>query len=92
MKKLWILLTLSLMVACGTSGTKKVVDTTTGKNLVNYKFKVDGLQDSALSDTIWKMIFQVKGIDKLIISKDQLVYTLDLKDHFQRLTLRYYFR
>ena len=69
MKKLWILLALSLAVACGISGSKKVIEMKTGKNLVNYKFKVDGLQDSTLSDTIWKMIFQVKGIDKLIISK-----------------------
>ena len=73
MKKLCILFAVFLLAACGTSGSKSASDTKAPvdeSKLVSYSFKVDGLQDSVLSDTIWKMIFQVDGIDKLVISKN----------------------
>jgi hypothetical protein len=46
-----------------------------------YFYKVDGLQDSIISDSIWKMIFQKEGIDKLILSKtdSSAVFTIDPK-------------
>ena len=69
MKKLSLLFAVFLLMACGTSGSKSE-QSADGSKLTSYSFKVDGLQDSVLSDTIWKMIFQVDGIDKLVISKN----------------------
>jgi len=37
--------------------------------LETYLFKVDGLQDSITADSIWKIIFQLEGVEKLVISK-----------------------
>ncbi|MBN1596876.1 MAG: hypothetical protein JW894_01145 [Bacteroidales bacterium] len=47
--------------------------------LVSYKYKVIGLQDSIITDSIWKIIFQVEGVDKLILSKTDCtaVFTVD---------------
>jgi hypothetical protein len=72
MKKLFIFL-LFLVIACGGNKTKKdsvkLDMNTQNAKLVSYKFKVDGLQDTVISDSIWKMIFKVQGIDNLVISK-----------------------
>lgn len=73
MKKFCILLALSLALICGTSCKKR-------SRMETYKFKVEGLQDSLLSDTIWKMIFQVQGIDKLIISKSDSTVVFTAND------------
>ena len=43
------------------------------EGLVSYAYKVDGLQDSVISDAIWRLIFQLEGIDKLVLSKDDSV-------------------
>ncbi len=85
MKKFWIFISLVLLVvAC--SGNRK--DKSSGEEaipveqdneMVTYKFKVGGLQDSVISDSIWRIIFQVEGIDKLVLSRDDsvAVFTVD---------------
>jgi hypothetical protein len=64
---------LFLIIACsGNKTNKKSVNLQMdmqNANLVTYKFKVDGLQDTLISDSIWKMIFKFPGIDNLVISK-----------------------
>jgi hypothetical protein len=47
--------------------------------LVTYMYKVDGLNDSVVSDSIWRIIFQVEGVEKLILSKSDssAVFTID---------------
>ena len=40
------------------------------EGLVSYKYKVVGLEDSIISDSIWRIIFQVEGIEKMILSQD----------------------
>jgi hypothetical protein len=72
MKQLGLLWVLMLLVmAC--SGNKKKTpqpeDLVPESHLVNYMYKVNGLQDTALADTVWKMIFKIDGIDKLVISR-----------------------
>jgi|WetSurMetagenome_2_1015567.scaffolds.fasta_scaffold1592694_1 hypothetical protein len=86
MKKLFSLLLLTTwLVACTGKKEKATpeVPMTTGqdKGLVTYSFKVNGLQDSVVSDSIWRIIFQVQGVDKLILSKNDssAVFTVDPK-------------
>jgi hypothetical protein len=72
MKKL-IFFLLFFVIAC--SGNKTNKDSAKMQmnmskiKMVSYKFKVDGVQDSVISDSIWKMIFKLQGIDNLVISK-----------------------
>jgi hypothetical protein len=68
-----IVFILFLVIACsGNKTNKKAVSLDMNgqnANLVTYKYKVDGLQDTLISDSIWKMIFKLPGIDNLVISK-----------------------
>ena len=82
MKQFGILLVLVLtIIAC--SGNKKKTsqpsDAMPKNNLVSYKYKVAGVQDSIIADSVWKMIFRVDGIDKLVISRADctVVFTVD---------------
>lgn len=86
MKKFWILIGFIILLgAC--SGNKKdksneeTVPATQNSGLITYKFKVEGLQDSIVSDSIWRIIFQVEGVDKLVLSRDDsvAVFTVDPK-------------
>ncbi len=49
------------------------------EGLVSYKYKVVGLEDSIISDSIWRIIFQVEGIEKMILSQDDstAVFTVE---------------
>jgi hypothetical protein len=82
MKQLGIILLLLIAImAC--SGNKKKTpqpgDNMPESELVSFKYKVIGLQDSILADSVWKMIFHVEGIDKLVISRADctVVFTVD---------------
>ncbi|MGD2034078.1 MAG: hypothetical protein PVF73_03415 [Bacteroidales bacterium] len=74
MKKLGIvLLTLALVLVCSCKNRQKPAEPEVLKEqegLVTYKYKVIGLEDSVISDSIWRIIFQVEGIEKLILSQD----------------------
>jgi hypothetical protein len=79
MKKLIFLASiLAIVISCKNLSEKKAesgfpADSAT-KDFVVYKFKVTDLNNSAISDSIWKMIFKVPGIDELNIDKlDSLV-------------------
>jgi hypothetical protein len=84
MKNVFIIL-MFFLIACGGNKSKPLKEykplaiQKDGKE--TYFFKVDGLQDSIVSDSIWKMIFQQEGIDKLILSKtdSSAVFTVDPK-------------
>jgi hypothetical protein len=73
------------IIVCGAckSGNKKpwktMIKEKDGKE--TYFYKVDGLQDSIVSDSIWKIIFQFQGVDKLVLSKSDssAVFTIDPK-------------
>lgn len=82
MKQLGIILIVVItLIAC--SGNKKKTsqpdEAVTGSELVSYRYKVVGLQDSITADSVWKMIFRVDGIDKLVISRADctVVFTVD---------------
>lgn len=83
-----------LIVSCtGTLKDKKVEEDTTSTSpsleLVTHKFKIDGLQDSTISDTIWRMIFHVGGIYENIISvEDSMVIFKVDPDSVDMQTLR----
>jgi len=49
------------------------------EGIVTYRFKVAGLNDSLVNDSIWKIIFQVEGVSESVISdKDSTaVFTVD---------------
>ena len=86
MKKIWIIIGLVLVLgACSGNRKDKSKEETSSANqntgLITYKFKVEGLQDSIVSDSIWRIIFQVEGIDKLVLSRDDsvAVFTVDPK-------------
>ena len=75
MKKIWFLLVFALLFAACVIKTKeqKAAETTDGvisNGMITYRLKIDGLQDSVIADSIWRIIFQVGGIDKLVISRE----------------------
>jgi len=65
------------LAACGGNKTQKETETAAPRKPIavqkdgmeTFLFKVNGLQDSIVSDSIWKMIFQLQGVEKLVISK-----------------------
>jgi hypothetical protein len=74
MKKLvFIFTTLVLIAACtGTSKDKETKDTDATMqqdSLAVLEFKIDGLQDSIVSDSIWRIIMQVEGVSQVVLSK-----------------------
>lgn len=83
MRKIFFVLLIAIWaIACTGKKSKDVngaPDTDQAKEMVTYKYKIDGLQDSAISDSIWRIIFQVEGVDKLILSKSDssAVFTVD---------------
>jgi hypothetical protein len=86
MRKIFIIMLIATWAIACTGKKNKAenvnpMTTDQDKGLVTYKFKVDGLQDSIVSDSIWKIIFQLNGVDKLILSKNDssAVFTVDPK-------------
>lgn len=83
MKKFWILSFITIFFfACGGSPKNKDIKPVTvqeDNGMITYKYRVEGLQDSIISDSIWKIIFQVDGIDKLVLSKNDCtaVFTVE---------------
>lgn len=82
MKQLGIILIVLIAIfAC--SGNKKksapAESAVRETGFVSFKYKVDGLQDSIIADSVWKMIFKIEGIDKLVISRADctVVFTVD---------------
>ncbi len=47
--------------------------------LVSYQFKVDGIQDEAIKDSIFHLHFRIEGIDEMVISSRDctVVFTVD---------------
>ncbi len=39
-------------------------------NLQVFEFKVSGMEDSLVADSLWKMIFTIEGIDQIILQKE----------------------
>ncbi len=86
MKKIGFIVLIAIWaIACTGKKQEKQNETITlpdqKEGMVTYKYKVDGLQDSAISDSIWRIIFQVEGVDKLILSKSDssAIFTVDPK-------------
>ena len=73
MKKLgliFIALGLMLATSCKKKTTQSEPIIVEKEGLVSYKYKIVGLEDSLISDSIWRIIFQVEGIEKMILSQD----------------------
>jgi hypothetical protein len=74
MKKLFYVFIVALIFAACTGKKDKaageVDQQQQAAQLVTYQYKIDGLQDSIISDSIWRIIFQVEGIDKMVLSRD----------------------
>ena len=84
MKNIWLIIGLAFIIAACTGKKKEkpaeeAVTIELDAGLVTYKYKVAGLQDTIISDSIWRIIFQVDGIDKLVLSRDDsiVVFTVD---------------
>ncbi len=82
MKQIGILLVLAIVIsACSGNKQKKTqpADMAPESGFVSYKYKVDGVQDSVIADSVWKMIFIINGIDKLVISRADctVVFSVD---------------
>jgi ethanolamine transporter EutH len=73
-KYLVFLIFIIIQVGCKKSSSNMKDANTTIEKFTVYKYKVVGLNDSIISDSIWKMIFKIEGIDELVIDKvDSLV-------------------
>jgi hypothetical protein len=69
-KYLVFFLFLILTTSCG-KNTQTIEDTQpiSTKQLRLYRFKVIGLADSIIADSVWKMVFTVNGIEQLVVRK-----------------------
>ena len=84
MKNIWLLLGLTILIA-SCAGKKKeqpaeeAITIEQNAGLITYKYKVARLEDTIISDSIWRIIFQVDGIDKLVLSRDDsiAIFTVD---------------
>jgi hypothetical protein len=84
MRKTFFILFIAIWAIACTGKKAKNMDESAAdqaKEMVTYRYKIDGLQDSIVSDSIWRIIFQVDGVDKLILSKidSSAVFTVDPK-------------
>ena len=82
MKRIGILLVLVIAIMACSGNKKKTTQPTDAapeSGFVSYKYKVAGVQDSVIADSVWKMIFMINGIDKLVISRADctVVFTVD---------------
>jgi hypothetical protein len=85
-KNIAMIIVVFLFVLCSCNKTvetkrKPIAVEKDGKE--TYLFKVDGLQDSLVSDSIWKMVFKYKDdIDKMLISKldSSVIITIEPKN------------
>jgi len=85
MKKIVVIL-MFVLAACGGNKTETVAPrkpvAVQADGMETYLFKVNGLQDSVISDSIWKMIFQLEGVEKMVLSKSDssAVFTVNPKN------------
>jgi ribosomal protein S8E len=72
MMKYAVILTLSFaLFACKSNTNNKISDdnTQSADKYAIYKYKIVGLNDTIISDSIWKMIFKVEGVEELSLNK-----------------------
>ena len=71
MKKPTLLLFLVLFIlACNHKSVNRNDEPAATKpDLTEYKYKVSGVTDPEISDSIWKMMFKVPGIEEMYIDK-----------------------
>ena len=74
-----IALLMILFVSCKKRQTPPEPVIKEKEGLVTYRYKVSGLEDTIISDSIWKIIFQLDGIEKLILSQNDstAVFTVE---------------
>lgn len=73
--KIILALSLSLFItACGT-GKPKAVDNIIEKETVfqMHSYKVAGLSDTVVVDSVWKLMFSFNGIEELVMDKKDSV-------------------
>jgi hypothetical protein len=73
MKKLLVLFIIIAIYSSCKSHSNNNFKVSVMGNYTIYEYKVIGLENSEISDSIWKMIFKVEGIDELIINKDDSI-------------------
>ena len=77
-KYIFYLVAVLALSSCGNaSQNEKPQNTDDKENYSNYSYKVIGLNDSIVSDSIWKMIFTIEGIDQMLLNKDDS--TIEIK-------------
>lgn len=86
MKSFIVALLLSfVIVACGSNKQAEEKDEAAEHSaevsaVQTYKFKVLGLEDQSVSDSVWKMIMQVEGVEQLLLSRDDSSVTLQVQN------------
>jgi hypothetical protein len=80
MKKYILLLSFVFIIACGKHKTNQSdsINESTESQLTEFVFQVDNLADSLVSDSIWKMIFTTKGIEQMVIIKEDSLVTFNV--------------
>lgn len=73
MKTFWILLFAIVIFSC-----KRKPDTTQNNSdvpeVTTYSYKVAGLSDSIVADSVWKIMFVYSGVEQLVLdNKDSLL-------------------
>ena len=71
MKKIGLILLFATLAAgCGKSSKDSDASANSDAKTAVYNYKVIGLNDSILADSVWRIIFKLEGIDEMYINKE----------------------
>lgn len=75
-----ILLIFSALIFSCTSNVNKPETEVFDSPFSIHMFKLDGLNDSVIQDSVWKMIFTIDGIEELNIDRKDSLLTIKTVD------------
>ncbi|MBN2486169.1 MAG: hypothetical protein JXB34_09365 [Bacteroidales bacterium] len=78
MKQLFLLSVLVFILSNCKDTNQQTSAPPVAEQLFVYKYKVTGLNDTVVSDSVWKMIFTIEGIEEMAISKADSTVTFKL--------------
>ncbi len=73
--RILLLAVLTISLSCKTKPEKKK-NISEEEQYTVYSYKVEGVNDSLIADSVWKIVFSLPGIEELVIDKEELLVTV----------------
>jgi len=78
MKKIALLFFMTISILACKNNKKTSEDTREQPDFTVHSFKISGLDDSIISDSIWKMLFKFEGIEELVLDKNDSLFVIKI--------------